>query len=129
MGKRYLMDTNAIHDYLQELYPEKGLDKLDKILISEANISVITQIEILSYIPSNKAFEEKIALFVEESTIFGLSDIIIEQTINLRRLYRIKIGDAVIAATAIVHDFTVVTNNERDFNKVKGLKILNPYNL
>jgi glutathione S-transferase len=32
MGKRYLTDTNAIQDYLQELYPQKGLNKMDKIL-------------------------------------------------------------------------------------------------
>jgi glutathione S-transferase len=45
MGKRYLIDTNAIHDYLQELYPEKGLVKMDKVLAQEANISVISKIE------------------------------------------------------------------------------------
>lgn len=44
MGKRYLIDTNAIYDYLQELYPEKGLIKMDKVLSLEANISVITKI-------------------------------------------------------------------------------------
>jgi glutathione S-transferase len=38
MGKRYLIDTNAIQDYLQESYPEKGLVKMDKILSLEANI-------------------------------------------------------------------------------------------
>lgn len=40
-----------------------------------------------------------------------------------------KIGDAIISATAQHNSFTIVTNNERDFNKVKGLKILNPFKL
>lgn len=129
MGKRYLIDTNAIHDYLQELYTEKGLAKVDKILALEANISVVTQIEILSYIPSSEVFAQRLHSFVEESTIYELNGAIVEKTISLRRQYRIKIGDAIIAATALIHDFTIVTNNERDFNKVKGLRILNPYNL
>jgi hypothetical protein len=52
------MDTNSIHDYLQELYPIKGLLKVDKVLEIEANISVITKIEILSYQPENEVFTQ-----------------------------------------------------------------------
>jgi hypothetical protein len=36
------------------------------------------------------------------------------------------IEDAMIAATAIVHDLTVVTRNVRDFDRL-GVKTLNPF--
>ena len=85
MGKRYLIDTNAINDYLQELYPEKGLLKMDKVLPEEANISVITKIEILSYDPESGMLAEKIKTFVNDSTVFELNEEVIRTTIELRK--------------------------------------------
>jgi toxin FitB len=38
----------------------------------------------------------------------------------------LPIKDSLIAATALVHDFTVVTRNTRDFQKA-GVKVLNPF--
>jgi predicted nucleic acid-binding protein len=35
--------------------------------------------------------------------------------------------DSVIAGTAIAHGLTLITNDEKDFNNIKGLKIINPY--
>ena len=35
--------------------------------------------------------------------------------------------DALIGATAIAHDMTVVTRNERDFTRFDGLAVLNPW--
>ncbi|MCF8381671.1 MAG: PIN domain-containing protein [Bacteroidales bacterium] len=40
---------------------------------------------------------------------------------------KIKTPDAIIAATAMVHGCTLITNNEKDFNNIKGLKIANPF--
>jgi len=129
MGKRYLIDTNAIQDYLQESYPEKGLVKMDKILSLEANISIISKIEILSYTPDDETFAVKLQSFVSACNLYYLDEDIIENTIRIRKQYRMKIGDAIIAATAQLYDFTVITNNERDFNRVVGLKILNPFKI
>ena len=102
---------------------------MDKVLSLEANISVITKIETLSYTPENSIFEQKIKAFITNANVYSLDDSIIETTIELRKKYRMKIGDAIIAATAQHNSFIIVTNNERDFNKVKGLKILNPFKL
>lgn len=48
---------------------------------------------------------------------------------NLRRERKIKTPDAIIAATAIAFGFTLVTNNEKDFKKIDGLSIVNPYTI
>ncbi|MCK6621405.1 MAG: type II toxin-antitoxin system VapC family toxin [Calditrichaceae bacterium] len=50
-----------------------------------------------------------------------------ERTINLRRKKRIKLGDGIIAATALVHDLTLVTRNTSDFAGIEGLNVLNPF--
>ena len=58
-----------------------------------------------------------------------LSEEIILETIRLRRKQKIKTPDAIIAATALVYGRTVVTDNERDFDNIKGPKWINPTRL
>jgi predicted nucleic acid-binding protein len=38
-------------------------------------------------------------------------------------------GDAIIAATAIVNKLTIITRNIKDFEKIEGLEVINPYNI
>jgi predicted nucleic acid-binding protein len=70
--------------------------------------------------------EEKVAIVVDDSIVFNLSPEIVLETIRLRRKYRTKTPDAIIAATALMHGFTLITDNERDFNNIKNLKWINP---
>lgn len=52
---------------------------------------------------------------------------IAELSIELRRKGKIKLPDAVIAATALYGDFILVTRNSKDFKDVKDLEIYNPF--
>jgi len=58
---------------------------------------------------------------------YNLSSEIIDRTIKLRRNYKIKLPDAIIAATALNNDFVLVTRNEQDFNNIKNTQIFNPF--
>jgi predicted nucleic acid-binding protein len=49
--------------------------------------------------------------------------------VNIRRNKKVKTPDAIIAATALANGFTLITNNEKDFNNIKGLKIVNPFRI
>ena len=49
-----------------------------------------------------------------------------KQTILIRKSNKIKLPDAIIAATAIVYNLTLVTRNIDDFKNISGLKIFNP---
>jgi len=46
-----------------------------------------------------------------------------ERAGRIRRTSRIRLPDALIAATAIEHRLTLVTRNARDFDEVKGLRL------
>lgn len=127
--KRYLIDSSAVSKYLEERFSETGLQFMDDLFSQESLISVITQIELLSWNPADRDLENKVAIFVEDSVVLKLSEEIVLETIRLRRKHKIKTPDAIIAATALVYGYIVVTDNERDFDSIKGLKWINPTHL
>ena len=68
--------------------------------------------------------------FVNLATLLPLNDLVIEQTIDLRLSYKkIKLGDAIVAATALVHKLVLVTRNTQDFKNIPGLSIINVHDL
>jgi predicted nucleic acid-binding protein len=129
MVTRYLVDTSIASKYMDGLLSEKGFEFMDSVFELESNISIITKIELLSWVTEDKSLFQQVEIFVEDSTIYQLSEEIASKTIQLRRKYKLKTPDAIIAATAIIHKLTVLTDNERDFRALKGVKISNPNRL
>jgi predicted nucleic acid-binding protein len=97
-----------------------------EIIDATPNISVITQIEALSWVNPDKKKERFLKEFITDSTILMLTPEIVAETIKIRRSRKIKTPDAIIAATAIVNNFTLLTN-DNDFNGIQKLKTINPY--
>lgn len=130
MGKeRYLIDTNVAIEYVGETLPEKSLAMLDRIIDDQYFLSVINQIELLGYTNITQYEEEKFQELVKSATIFNLNNEIVNETIKLRQLNKIKLPDAIIAATALLKNLTIISRNTKDFNKIDRLKVINPYNL
>lgn len=120
----YLLDTNTIIDYLGGKFYSNAKNNLDKIIDEEINISVINKIELLSF----SKLEQNLFDFVNESNVYKLDEDIVDQTIKIRKEHRIKLPDAIIAATALLFNFTLITNNTKDFKKLEHLNLINPYN-
>lgn len=129
MGKEYLLDTNIVSKTLQGLLPEKGLEFMSTVLETTPNISVVNRIELLGWLPIDPDFAADLKSFVAASHEFGLTEDIIQQTILIRRNARIKLPDAIIAATAIVYGLTLLSDNDSDFLRVPRLKYINPAKL
>jgi predicted nucleic acid-binding protein len=123
MGKKFLLDTNAVIDFMANKLPESAKKELAKIIDTEINISVINKIELLGF----DKVDQDLIDFVSFSNIYQLDEDITKHTIEVRKKYRIKLPDAIVAATALHHGFTLVTNNTADFDRIKGIKLLNPY--
>lgn len=125
MGKRYLIDSNAVIDFLGGKLPDAGKQMMLKI---KPEISIITVIEILSKkdIPTIDLL--KYTSFVKASLIYSeINENIVEETIHIRKKYLLKTPDAIIAATAMVNKLTLITRNEKDFSRIYKLNIINPW--
>jgi len=131
MGTRFLVDTCTIINYIDNSYSNEVLQALDEIFDNETIISFITQIEMLAYNPSNYDDIMVRESFVKHSKIEYIDEDIIKDAIYIRREAKIKLPDAIIAATAKCLNYTLLSSNFKDFNKVTslGVKYINPENL
>ncbi len=128
MGKGYLIDTNVVIGYLDNKLPHEGMKVVGNIIDAKPNISVITKIEILRFNASPEV-TSILESFVKESAVFDLDSLVVNQTILICKSNRIKLPDAIIAATASVYDLILVTRNIVDFKKISGLTLLNPWDI
>jgi len=130
MGERFLIDTNAAIDYLAGKLPKNGVNEIERILVDKVGvISIIVKIELLSFSPPNTEDLQIIEALINQCTLIDLDEAIAEKTYLLRREHRIKLPDAIIAATALANQFTLITRNTTDFRNINGLTFINFYEL
>ena len=109
-GKTLLLDTNAVIMLLDNEKYSRFLD--DHFPNNVRCISVITQIELLSYPNITQEADELIRSFLTDIPIIAIEGGIVEAAIQIRRSKPlIKLPDAVIAATAIDFDALLITND------------------
>ncbi len=118
---RFLLDTNAIVSLLA------GNRKLLKLLDNAdyVGISVISYLEFLAFDDLSDSDRTCFASFCERIEIVTLSheeNEMIEQTLALRRDYRLKLPDAIIGATALSRNAFLVTNDSH-FSGVPPLAV------
>jgi predicted nucleic acid-binding protein len=124
--EQYLIDTNVVSDYLSASVPPAGMALMDTAIDAVPNISIITQIELLCW-NTDDTTTENVKGFIADSGVLDIGPDVIAQCVAIRKGKKIKTPDAIIAATALAHGYTLITNNEKDFANIKGLKIVNPY--
>ncbi|GAB4404229.1 MAG: type II toxin-antitoxin system VapC family toxin [Microscillaceae bacterium] len=128
MGIKYLWDTNTAIYYLQQQFPPPAEKFIDQTLEdSGPAISVITEIELLCWkTPTDKDLEV-LHNFINDALVFELEKDIKLKTAEIRKAHNIKLPDAIIAATALAYDITLLTRNVTDFKNIDGLNLINPH--
>ncbi|MBN8720951.1 MAG: type II toxin-antitoxin system VapC family toxin [Sediminibacterium magnilacihabitans] len=124
MAGKYLMDTNAVIDYLSNKLPANASDLLD---LGELEISVITRIELLAWRNADKQQLAVLEEFISNVTVWNLDEPIILKGIEVRKVNKLKLPDAIIAATALVHNLDLVTRNIDDFKNIDDIRLVNPW--
>lgn len=103
-GSNLLVDTNII------ILTLGGNERLAEYVEGrKLFLSVITEIEALSYPGLTSAGRNIVDRYVDRCTVLGLSEIVKKNTIEIRTKYKVKIPDAIIAATASTFGLTLLT--------------------
>jgi toxin FitB len=127
-----LVDTNILSELFR---PRPNSGVLDwKNSVSEIAISVITVDEIafgLAHKPNERLEREIASLLKDGITVLPIDSAIATRAGQLRGRFRREginrtSADMLIAATALHHNLTLVTRNERDFSST-GIQVKNPF--
>lgn len=129
MGLSYLMDTNVIIDYTSKRFTSSAEVALDAAFNGVFHYSIISRIEVLGF-RADTVILQNLEAFLRLGNQYYITDQIANQTILIRKaLPKLKIPDAVTAATALINNLALLTHNLADFRRVQGLTITDPYTL
>lgn len=92
-------------------------------------ISAITEIELLCWKTAAEKDLEVLGKFINDALIIELEQAIKLKTVAIRKVHRIKLSDAIIAATVIGYDLTLIRRTVVDFSNINCLKIINPWEM
>lgn len=118
-GNKILLDTNAF------IYFFEGKSKITMLVVNTPEIyfSAISEIELLSVTHLTQNQTDSIKNFLSLCQRVELNSKVIDQTIKIRRQYRFKIPDAVIAASAL-HLQIPLVSADTEFKKITGLTLI-----
>ena len=122
--KNFLIDTNVAIYYFGSALSIESEKFMDQILVDSYSISVINRIELLGFNGLSRNESETLNSFISNSNVVNLEEDIILETIQIRKKYTIKLPDAIIAATCLVNNYTLITNNQKDFDKIANLHLV-----
>lgn len=114
---KFLLDTNSA------IYMLNGNLCMQPYLKENLAISFISEIELYPFKEITEEEEKTIEEFIKNCKLFEIDKSIIKQAIHIRQNYHNKLGDAIIAATAIVNNLTLLTA-DKGFNKIKELNMI-----
>jgi predicted nucleic acid-binding protein len=130
---RYALDTNVIFRYLKNESP--SVKNIDSALAAKHKLYIPKMVDYevrrgfkLMHQPSHRK-EQVYKLLTQRCPVVEMDAIIWEQAMDVYKdLYNksFTVGelDILIAAFCLVHDYTLVTNNTKDFKNIDGLAIV-----
>ena len=126
-----MSDPEAMQESMKLMIEQlQSSDMADDLLKDEQPvISAITEIELLCWKTASEKDLEVLHNFINDALVIELEQPIKLKTADIRKVHRIKLPDAIIAATAIVYDLTLISRNVVDFSNINGLKIINPWEM
>lgn len=110
-----LLDTDVLIDHFRGRRP--------LVLDSATALSVVTRAELFA----GRMFDEDAGRLALAAMVeLPVDRPVAEEAGRVRRTTGIRLPDALIAATAIVHGLRLVSRNRRDFARVDGLELREP---
>ena len=89
-------------------------------------VSAVSYVEVLGYHNLGDSQAESLQRFFAATTMLPIDQDVLDQAVRLRQQHKMSLGDALIAAAAVVHRLTLATHNVSDFDWIDGLAIIDP---
>jgi predicted nucleic acid-binding protein len=140
-GEPFLIDTNVLvyaYSVVDQRKHEQASSWLTRIWEGERAATTLQNLSEFFFVVTRKV-AKPLALDQAEAVVSGIlagsqwrvldrnADALLK-AIELVKLHRASIWDALIAASMLEHGVTtIVTENERDFRKIPGLTVINPF--
>jgi predicted nucleic acid-binding protein len=134
----YLLDTNVISETIKKTPNQRVLDFLISIDADKFALSVITLGEIRKGAEKlqDQSKKQKIIHWLEADLtrrfygrIINIDAEVADKWGYISSMNIIPAIDALIAASAIVHNHKLITRNVKDFEAISGLEIINPWDM
>lgn len=115
-----LLDSNVVIDAIKPRSPLL----LEWLTALEAGVSAISRVEVLGYHKLIEGDRRDLEAYLGSVAVIPISSAVIERAIVVRQARKMSLGDALIAATALVHGLGLATRNVKDFERVEGLTLI-----
>lgn len=96
---------------------------------NEYSVSSVSLIEVLGYHLLGDQERDYLIKFFDAANVLSITDSIVNEAVRLGQIRRMGLGDAIVAGTALVNEFSLVTRNVSDFTWIEGLALINPFDL
>ncbi len=117
-GSKILLDTNAV------LYLLNGDETLGVFLSGlEIHISIITEIELLSYPKITEPERKKLIQFISLIEVLPLNEQVKNNAIDIRKAHQLKIPDSIIAGTSRAFEIPVLSS-DKQLKTVKDIQLI-----
>ena len=122
-----LIDSDILIDNLRGYEPARSYLKPFETGEARGHISIITVAELSAGQMASEDEEERVKRLLSIFDIIDVDFAMAWRAGELRRTYKSRIADAVIAATALSKDLTLMTRNVSHFEPIDGLRVEKPY--
>jgi predicted nucleic acid-binding protein len=135
--RRIGIDTNVlISVFAQENLGQKVVPIIDAVANKGthefiASVLTFSECAVLPYREGNWAALDQVKLMFQmpNLTVYPIDEIVAEEAVRVRGVYNLKMPDALIAATAIVHRADVLLTNDRSLAIIKEIQVVSPEDL
>jgi predicted nucleic acid-binding protein len=118
------MNGNIFIDTNTAIYLLDGNEQVADLLDGQTvSLSFVTELELLSKPAIIPAEEKQIQDFLTQCVVIDLIPFVKDTVIDFRRRYRMKLPDAIVAATAYLLGMPLVTA-DRGFNRIDELTLI-----
>lgn len=116
-GIDFLADTNFL------IFTTQGNPIVEPFLDYNIGISFVSEMELLGVFSISKTQKLNMQNIIDECFVIDMNIEIKKKAIQIKQKYKIKLPDAIIAATAILYNIPFITA-DADFKVVKELNLI-----